>query len=711
VNHLKDQSSPYLLQHAGNPVDWYPWGEEAFAEARRRDKPVFLSIGYSTCHWCHVMERESFADPEVAALMNEAFVSIKVDREERPDIDQLYMTVCQLATGQGGWPLTIFMTPEQKPFFAATYIPKAARLGMAGLVELIPRVRELWATRRQEIDGSTAKFLQALRQAFAPAKAGELPGGEAIGQAYRELAERFDKANGGFGAAPKFPGPHTLMFLLRAWKRTGEAQALDMVERTLQAMRRGGIFDQVGFGFHRYATDARWNIPHYEKMLYDQALLALACLEAFQATGKALYRRTAEEVLTYLLRDLRSPEGAFYCAEDADSPIGLAGAESPIGLAGAGTPVGLAGAESEGEEGGFYIWTRIELAQALGLEGMAELEEAAALEKTPGGGLILTLKDAERPLPEPLRQRLLERRSTRPRPFRDDKVLSGWNGLAIAALARAGGVLERPDYTAAAAQAARFILERLRGSDRRLLHRYRAGEAGTPAFAEDYAYLAWGLLELYEAAFDSAWLREAFRLTDELLAEFWDGSPGGSGGLFLSAGGAESLIVRPRPSGDGALPGADSVALANLLKLGRIGDRRDYEQKAEELLRLAADLVRRYPSAYAHLLSGLDFLLGPSYEVVIAGAPGAADTDRLAGALRRAFLPNKIVILKEAGGAGGGEASEGQPGSELLRLAPFVRDYRAGPAGRALAYVCRGYACRLPTADPAEMLRLLAGGD
>jgi uncharacterized protein YyaL (SSP411 family) len=690
VNHLKDQSSPYLQQHAGNPVDWYPWGEEAFAEARRQDKPVFLSIGYSTCHWCHVMEEESFADPEVAALMNAAFVSIKVDREERPDIDQLYMTVCQLATGQGGWPLTVLLTPEQKPFFAATYIPKAARLGMSGLLELIPRVQELWATRRQEIEGSAVKLLQALRQALGPAKAGELPGEQALRQAYRELAGRFDAVNGGFGAAPKFPSPHTLMFLLRAWKRSGEAQALAMVERTLQAMRRGGIFDQVGFGFHRYATDARWNIPHYEKMLYDQALLTLAYIEAFQATGRQLYRSTAEEVLAYLLRDLRSPEGAFFCAEDADT---------------------------EGEEGRFYLWSRVELVRALSLEGLAELEEAAALEQAPEGGLLLALKDAERPLPEPLRQRLFELRSTRVRPFRDEKVLSGWNGLAIAALARAGGALERPDYTAAAEQAARFILERMRDREGRLLHRYRAGEAGIPAFAEDYAYLAWGLLELYETAFDSAWLEEAFRLTDELLDGFWDGSPDGSGGLFLSAEHAESLIVRPRSSGDGALPGVDSVALANLLKLGRIGDRRDYELKAEQLLRLSADLVRRYPSAYAHLLAGVDFLLGPSYEVVIAGDPGAEDTSRLAGSLRRAFQPNKVLLLRpdigaaSSGGAGRGEAEHGEPDGRLLRLAPFVRDYRAGPEGRALAYVCRGYACRLPTADPAEMLRLLEEGD
>jgi uncharacterized protein YyaL (SSP411 family) len=683
MNHLRGQLSPYLQQHAANPVDWYPWGEEALAKAKREDKPIFLSIGYSTCHWCHVMEQESFSDPEVAELMNETFVSIKVDREERPDLDQLYMTACQLSTGQGGWPLTVLMTPEQKPFFTATYLPKTARLGMSGLMELIPRVRELWATRRQEIEGSAEQIAQALRRATAPAKAGALPGEQALAQAYRELTERFDPVHGGFGSAPKFPSPHLLMFLLRLWKRTGEAQALDMVERTLLAMRQGGIFDQVGFGFHRYATDPRWNVPHYEKMLYDQALLALAYTEAFQATGKPLYRRTAEEVLGYVLRDLRAPEGAFYSAEDADSPVGLAGADS------------------QGGEGWFYLWGRDELAQALGDQGFAELERDCSLEQASGEGLLLALRDPEHPLPEALRQRLYARRTGRARPFRDDKILAGWNGLTIAALARAGAALERPELTAAAGQAGRFILEHLRGPGGRLLHRYRRGEAGIPAFAEDYAYLAWGLLELYEASLDTSWLAEAFHLTDELLAGFWEGTPGGAGGLFLSAGDAEPLIARPRSSGDGALPAAESVAVSVLLKLGRIGDRRDYEEKAQQLLRLASEPLRRYPSGYAHLLSGLDFLLGPSYEVVIAGTPGDEGTERLARALRRAFLPNRVLLLKSS--------SPGQA-AEISRLAPFVRSYQSGPQGQALAYVCRDYACRLPTADPAELLRLLDGG-
>jgi uncharacterized protein YyaL (SSP411 family) len=674
MNHLQGQLSPYLQQHASNPVDWYPWGEEALAKAKREDKPIFLSIGYSTCHWCHVMEQESFSDPEVAELMNGTFVSIKVDREERPDLDQLYMTACQLATGQGGWPLTVLLTPEQKPFFTATYLPKTARLGMPGLMELIPRVRELWARRRQEIEGSAEQIVQALRRTGAPAKAGALPGQKALDQAYRELAGRFDPVHGGFGKAPKFPSPHLLMFLLRAWKRTGEAQALDMAERTLLAMRGGGIFDQVGFGFHRYATDPRWNVPHYEKMLYDQALLALAYTEAFQATLRPLYRRTAEEVLGYALRDLRSAEGAFYSAEDADSQDG---------------------------EGGFYLWSRDELARVLGAPGLAELERVCSLEQASEGGLLLSLRDPEQPLPEALRQRLHEHRAGRARPFRDDKILAGWNGLMIGALARAGGALERPDLTASAVQAARFVLERLRGADGRLLHRYREGQAGIPAFAEDYSYLAWGLLELYEASLESTWLAQAFRLTEELLAGFWDDSPDGAGGLFLSAGDSEPLIARQRSSGDGALPSAESMAVGVLLKLARIGDRRDYEEKAERLLRLASEPLRRYPSGYAHLLSGLEFLLGPSFEVVIAGTPGDEGMERLAGILHKAFLPNR-VLLCNPGPSG--------PQEEILSLAPFVRSCHPGPQGQALAYVCRDYACSMPTADPEALLRLLNGG-
>jgi hypothetical protein len=654
VNRLQHEKSPYLLQHAGNPVDWHPWGEEAFAAARRQDKPVFLSIGYSTCHWCHVMERESFEDPEVAALLNEVFVPVKVDREERPEVDELYMTACQLLTGQGGWPLTVFLTPEGKPFFAGTYIPKTARQGMAGLLELVPRVRELWQEDRARLEGSAEQVLAALRKAAEPGEAGEVPGAAVLERAAEALAGRFDRHHGGFGGAPKFPSPHILSFLLAR----RDPQGLAMAERTLQAMRAGGIFDQVGLGFHRYSTDARWRVPHFEKMLYDQALLALAYTEAWQVTGRALYRRTAEETFTYALRDLASPGGAFCCAEDADS---------------------------EGEEGRFYRWTRGELASLLDPEELAlvDLEEGT-----------LFLRDAERPLSEASRQRLFERRAARVRPGRDDKVLAGWNGLMIAALSRAAGAFDRPDLAQAAARAARFVLGTLRDAQGGLLRRWRDGQAAIPALAEDYAFLGWGLLELYEAGFQPWALEAAFDLADRLLERHADPR----GGFFQDGEGGEPNGIRLQPSGDGALPSANSAALLLLLKLSRIGDRPGYWKAAEGLLRRHSALVRRHPPGYAFFLLGLDFYHGPSYEVVVAGAEGAEDTAALSRALRRAFLPRVVRILRPT--------DQAEPA--ILQLAPFTRPYGTAHDGRAQAYVCRDYACRLPTADPQAMLALLA---
>ncbi len=656
MNRLRHENSPYLLQHAGNPVDWRPWGEEAFAEARRQDKPVFLSIGYSTCHWCHVMAHESFEDPQVAALLNEVFVPVKVDREERPDVDELYMTACQLLTGQGGWPLTVFLTPERKPFFAATYIPKEGRYGMSGLLELLPHVRELWRTQRERVEGSAGEIQAALRQAAEPAEAGQVPGPAVLEQACRTLAGQFDRRHGGFGAAPKFPSAHLLSFLLTR----GEPETLDMVERTLRAMRAGGVFDQVGLGFHRYSTDERWRVPHYEKMLYDQALLALAYTEAWQLTGRPLYRRTAEEVLTYVLRDMTSPQGAFHCAEDADS---------------------------EGEEGRFYRWTREELSSLLAPEELAlvGLEEGT-----------LYLLDPERPLSEPSRKRLFERRGARARPGRDDKVLAGWNGLMVAALSRAAGAFDRPDYAQAAARAARFVLGTLRDEQGGLLRRWREGQAAIPAFAEDYAYLAWGLLELYEATFEAWALEEAFRITDLLLERHADPQ----GGFFQSSEALATDAVRLQSSGDGALPSANSVALRVLLRLSRIGERPRYWEAAEALLRRHSAGIHRHPQAFAFLLTGLDFYLGPSAEVVLAGRSDAEDTAALTRALRRAFLPRAVSLLRPT--------EQAEP--PILRLAPFTRPFGAAAGGRAQAFVCRDYSCRLPVTDANAMLALLAEG-
>jgi len=683
LNRLQHEQSPYLLQHADNPVDWYPWGEEAFRIAREQDKPIFLSIGYATCHWCHVMEHESFEDPEVARLMNRTFINIKVDREERPDIDGLYMTVAQLLTGRGGWPLTIIMGPDQRPFFATTYVPKESRYGRPGMLELIPKLAEVWNTRREEVNSSGESILQALQSASQSRAGGPLLEESILRQAYEELSEQFDEQNGGFGSAPKFPSAHNLLFLLRYWLRSGERRAVEMVEKTLREMRRGGIFDHLGYGFHRYSTDARWRVPHFEKMLYDQAMLTLAYTETYQATEEEFYADTAREILTYVLRDMRSPEGGFASAEDADS---------------------------DGEEGKFYTWSSEELAALLGTAELAELEnlyelqsggnyrEEATGEQT--GANILFMRPGASDglgLSDSVRSKLLQHRARRIRPLKDDKILTSWNGLMIAALARAGGVLREPSYLDAAEQAAGFIWERLRTPDGRLLHRYREAQAGIPAYATDYAYLIWGLTELYEATFDGTYLRRAGELMELFIEDFWDEQ--GGGGFFLTSDEAQQLLVRQRNDTDGALPSAGSVALLDLLKLGRMLQNSEYEDKALDLIRSTSRFVQSSPLAFTFLLSALDFQIGPSFEVVIAGKLSASDTRHMAQNLRRAFLPNKVVLFRSA------EVER----PEIAELAPFTL-YQTSVDGKATAFVCRDYACELPVTNSEEMLTLLQSG-
>jgi uncharacterized protein len=677
-NRLIQEKSPYLQQHAHNPVDWYPWGEEAFARAAAEDRPVFLSIGYATCHWCHVMERESFEDPRVAALMNEAFVNIKVDREERPDIDGVYMAACQALTGSGGWPLTIVMTPDKQPFFAGTYIPRENRFGRRGMLELVPKLREFWRGQRREALDLSDQVARALRD-MATGEPGAAPHADTLYQAYQELQASFDPQHGGFGQAPKFPTPHRLLFLLRYWKRTGETPVLEMVTQTLQAMRQGGIYDHLGFGFHRYSTDARWLVPHFEKMLYDQALLLLAYLEAFQATGDEQYATVAREVLTYVRRDMTSPEGAFYSAEDADS---------------------------EGVEGKFYVWTTQELRQVLSVE---EASLAARFwnvrpkgnfaEEAGDQGSGHNILHLTAPLPdtdaEPLaatRGKLLAVRSQRVRPLRDDKVLTDWNGLMIAALARASVALDEPEYARAAAAAAEFIRHHLRDERGRLLHRYRDGEAAIPGYLDDYAFLTWGLLELYAATFDPAWLRWALELTDDLLARFWDEA---HGGFFFSADDAEALLVRTKELYDGATPSGNSVALSSLLRLGRLTGRTDLEERASQMLTAFGSAQRRNLAAHTHFLCGVDFAVGPNREVVIVGEPDAPDTVALLEAAGAGYRPRQVLLLKTPDTA-----------AALAELAPYTAPLTAAD-GRAMAYVCRGGACELPTADPEALRRLL----
>jgi uncharacterized protein YyaL (SSP411 family) len=691
-NRLIREKSPYLLQHAHNPVDWYAWGDEAFERARVEDKPIFLSIGYATCHWCHVMERESFEDDNVARLMNDGFVSIKVDREERPDIDNVYMSVCHSMTGSGGWPLTIIMTPERKPFFAATYIPKRARFGRAGMVELLPQVLQVWREKRSDALRLADRIAESLAELSKRAPGSEI-GPASLETAYRHLSESFDAQFGGFGGAPKFPTPDRLRFLLRHWKRTGESEALAMVEQMLQAMRRGGVYDQVGFGFHRYSTDDRWLVPHFEKMLYDQALLAMAYLEAFQATGKQEYASTAREIFTYVLRDMTSPEGGFYSAEDADS---------------------------EGVEGKFYVWTEHELRGVLSppeadfavsvfnVQPDGNFLDEASHAKTGSNILHLTSGRADvagyrgisteefvKALSD-VREKLLASREQRVRPLRDDKVLTDWNGLMIAALAKGARVLDEPAYGQAASRAAGFILGRMRDDEGRLLHRYREGESAIPGLLDDYAFFTWGLLELYEATFDVSHLREALDLTDLLLTHFRDRE---GGAFYLSPDYGETLLVRAKEAHDGAVPSGNSVAMMNLLRLGRMTGRSELEEHAAGIATAFSGLAARSPSAFTALLAAVAFVEGPSYEIVVVGEQGTPDTDAMLGAIGRKFLPNAVVLFRQAG----------REGDELPDLAPFVRDL-GSIDGKATAYVCRGQQCDLPTTDVGKMLRLLEQG-
>ncbi len=678
-NRLADVKSPYLLQHSENLVDWFPWGPEAFEKAKRENKPIFLSIGYSTCHWCHVMAHESFEDEKVAKLMNEVFVSIKVDREERPDVDNVYMKVCQIMTGSGGWPLTIVMTPDKKPFFAATYIPKRSQFGRIGMLDLVPRIKSLWESRKSELLSSADQVIGALKDVTSD-QPGKNLDESALTEGYEGLLRTFDEDHGGFRTAPKFPTPHNLMFLLRYWKRTGERKALEMVEKTLQSMRLGGVYDHIGFGFHRYSTDPKWFLPHFEKMLYDQAMLAMAYTEAYQATGKEKYAKTAHEIFTYVLRDMTSPEGGFYSAEDADS---------------------------EGEEGKFYLWSQKEIGEVLtkeeadlaleifGTEKEGNFREEASGRKT--GTNILHLKmqvpqDQTEKL-EIVRKKLFTHREKRIHPHKDDKILTDWNGLMIAALAKGAQVLGTDEYTRAATKAADFILENMIAADGALLHRYRDGDAAIQAHVDDYSFLVWGLLELYETTFDVDYLKKAVELNERLLVQFWDED---SGGFYTTARDAEDLLVRSKEYYDGAIPSGNSVAMLCLIRLARMTAGAELEQKAAGLSGAFSSHVESMPSAHTLFLTGLDFVIGPSKEVVVVGELEAEDTIEMIHAIRCNFVPNKVVVFSPAR----------QESTEVDRITGFTENH-VSIDGKATAYVCTSNTCKAPTTDIEEMLRFI----
>ncbi|UCE20419.1 MAG: thioredoxin domain-containing protein [Gemmatimonadota bacterium] len=688
-NRLISEKSPYLLQHAHNPVDWYPWGKEAFDIAVKEDKPIFLSIGYSTCHWCHVMAHESFEDPEVAQAMNNTFVSIKVDKEERPDIDSIYMTVCQMMTGSGGWPLTVVMTPEKMPFFAATYIPRESRFGRVGMKELIPQIREKWKSQREEILNSAENVAGQLRRVTSVSPGAEL-GRDVLTAAFRTLSRRFDEHYGGFGKAPKFPTPHNLTFLLRYWKSTGDEKALRMAEKTLQFMRRGGVYDHIGFGFHRYSTDERWLVPHFEKMLYDQALLTMAYVEAYQATGKEEYKRTGEEVLSYVLRDMTSPEGGFYSAEDADS---------------------------EGEEGKFYLWEEGEIRgvlppeeaeviiRALNVEEKGNFRGESTGEKTNENILHLRMSLAES-VPElgleqgellhrleSARRALFDVRQRRPRPFRDEKILTDWNGLMIAALAKAARVFDNADYTNAAGTATAFVLSRMRDKEGRLYHRFGDGEVALGGFLDDYAFFTWGLIEMYETTFEVDYLKAALEMTERMIHHFWDKS---EGGFYFTADDAETTLIRRKEIYDGAIPSGNSVAMLNLLRLGRMTARPEFAENAAHIGRAFSKDIERTPVAYTQLMSALDFQSGESYEVVLVGDVLSADTKVMLDALRKRFLPKTVVLFSPAHGES----------SEISKLADYTQSM-SSINGKTTAYVCQNYSCKQPTTDVRKVLQIL----
>jgi len=662
-NRLARETSPYLLQHAHNPVDWYPWGEEAFARARADDKPILLSVGYSACHWCHVMERESFENPDIARVMNEGFVNVKVDREERPDVDHIYMQAVQSMTGHGGWPMTVFLTPDGTPFYGGTYFPPQDRHGLPGFPRLLAGIADAWRSRRGEVEQSARELTASLNQTERLRRASTPLGEEILFSAFQGVSAQFDEEWGGLGGAPKFPQPMIWEFVLRFWKRSRNPYAQRMVHTTLIRMARGGMYDHLGGGFARYSVDAHWMVPHFEKMLYDNAQLASLYLHAWLAFGDPECRRVCEETLDYILRDMTDPAGGFYSAEDADS---------------------------EGHEGKFYVWTPDEIRAVLG----ADAERALAywgVDRGPNFEGKSILYGASDPDPEaiaPLRALLLEARSRRVRPGRDDKVLAGWNGLACRAFAEAGRALGRADYVAAAVKNAEFLLGQMR-KDGRLLRTWKNGRAHLKGYLEDYAMAADALVDVYEATFDRRWLDEARTLADEMLRLFWDESVSG---FYDTGDDHERLIVRPRNLFDNAVPSGSSVAIESLLRLAELSGESAFETRGSAALRPMADLLGRHPTGFGRFLCALDFNVGPRVEVALVGATGDGLQPFVDEVFGR-FLPNRVVA---------GRTNDGTLGAELPLLAS-----REAVGGRPTAYVCRNFTCELPATDRVTLARQL----
>lgn len=673
-NRLIHEASPYLQQHAHNPVDWYPWGPDALERAKAEDKPIFLSIGYSACHWCHVMEHESFSNPEITAAMNANFVCIKVDREERPDLDQVYQSICQMVTRSGGWPLSVFLTPDQKPFYVGTYYPPTERYGRPGFKQLVLALARAYAEKRGEVARVSESWTDAIARSEETGEtAGDIPGRAVIAEAARDMAARIDEENGGFGGAPKFPNSFSLEVMLRQWKHAGDRRLLDLVTLTLRKMAEGGIYDQLAGGFHRYSVDAHWSVPHFEKMLYDNAALPPLYLAAWQATGEPQFRQVATETLDYVLREMTHPEGGFYSTTDADS---------------------------EGEEGKFFVFDRAEVFEAVGpdlgelmcrhygvtMDGNFEhtgktvlhvSESATAMASQVGGS-----PDAVQARLEEGRRRMLAYRARRIPPFRDEKILTAWNGLMISALARAGRCLRKVDYTVSARRAADFILAHLTDASGGLLRRYKDGNAAIPGYIEDYAYFTAALLDLYEATFDEQYLEAAQRYARDTVRLFYDGV----GAFFLTQAGGEALIHRPRDAQDSATPAGSSIAVQNLLRLIPFTGDDSFRGVAEAVFRTYASHMERYPGAMATLLHALDLYLTGGTEVTLVGEPPEAWLERL-GEL---YQPNLVLTRTDA-------ANDQVP----------IWSEKTALDGKPTAYVCRDFACSPPATDWDEIVQHL----
>ncbi|MFO0945956.1 MAG: thioredoxin domain-containing protein [Planctomycetota bacterium] len=686
TNRLAKETSPYLLQHAHNPVDWYPWGPEALAEAKRAQKPIFLSIGYSACHWCHVMEHESFEDPHTAKIMNELFVNIKVDREERPDLDQIYMMAVQLMTQHGGWPMSVWLTPDLKPFYGGTYFPPVRRYNMPAFREVLLAIDDAWKNRRDQLTTSSEEMLGHLQRMTTVVQDKGPLDSSILERAAEELSQMIDRTWGGIGHAPKFPHSVELRLLLRCGRRLQRPELTEGVAFSLEMMIRGGIYDHLGGGFHRYSTDERWLVPHFEKMLYDNALIPLACMEAWQATGRQIFRDATIETLDYVLREMTSPEGGFYSTQDADS---------------------------EGEEGKFFVWSRSEIEKILGpengktfciaydvtdagnWEGKNILHLPKPLDEV-AGLLRMSVEELRRKMHD-CRRQLYVVRTDRIAPARDEKILTAWNGMMVDSMATASMVLGEERYLHAALRAAEFLLRNLRAPEGLLLRTYKDGQAKLNGYLEDYAFLANGLVSLYEATFDIRWLREAAMLVDVMHDQFWDEK---DGGFFFTGVDHEALIARGKDPQDGATPSGNSMAVVALIRLSRLTDRNDYLDWAEKTMSLFRSIMTRSSMATAQMLLGLGMHLGPCHELILAGDTESSEFKQIREAIHRRYLPDKVV-------AASGDSFQSVPPLPIL-------DHKVALGGRPTLYVCSHRSCNAPQvgieAILAELDRLAVPG-